>query len=252
MQPIPTRICLRRITTTVVGITKSNIPATQMGKPYSCKKISKDILNKSLFRTSTEQNAGGGFLCGCGTGKTGYDQQQFTAYNKPIAKNANSNSDRNIQINSYGEYGASSAGCGVLMDTTYHNTVHCPFEEFCGLLTRKLLRQISQLESHTIVEGATQNASCFFWPGGNAPTNHKEYQLQEFRTSIPLQKLQSQARSLVPVTEADTEHEAEHTRAQSEVALAASQQVVLPADSASLQDNQVMKSEGYAVEEAKN
>ena len=103
------------------------------------------------------------------------------------------------------------------------NTVHCPFEEFCGLLTRKLLRQIAQLEHHTIVEGAAQNVSCFFWPDDNQPPQqHKEYQLQEFRTSIPLQKLQSQARSLVPVTEADTEQEAFDTRAQSEVALAAS------------------------------
>ena len=51
----------------------------------------------------------------------------------------------------------------------------------------------------------------------------------------------------MPVTEADTEQEAFDTRAQSEAALAASQEVVLPAESASLQNL-----EAAAVEEAKN
>lgn len=135
------------------------------------------------------------------------------------------------------------------MDVLGGGTVHCPFEEFCGLLTRKLLRQLSHLEQHTIVEGASQNVSCFFWPDQNEHSQqHKQtYQLQEFRTSIPLQKAQSQARSLVPVTEADTEQEAFDTRAQSEAALAASQEIVLPAESASLQNL-----EAAAVEEAKN
>jgi hypothetical protein len=40
------------------------------------------------------------------------------------------------------------------MDIMGKDTIKCPFEEFCGLLTRKLLRQLSHLEQHTIVEGA--------------------------------------------------------------------------------------------------
>lgn len=35
----------------------------------------------------------------------------------------------------------------------------------------------------------------------------KQYRLEDFRQSIPLQKAQSQARALVPITEADTEQE---------------------------------------------
>ena len=57
-----------------------------------------------------------------------------------------------------------SAGCNISMDIMGKETIKCPFEEFCGLLTRKLLRQLSHLEQHTIVEGASQNVSCFLWP----------------------------------------------------------------------------------------
>lgn len=49
------------------------------------------------------------------------------------------------------------------------------------------------------------------------------------------------------MTEADTEQEAFDTRAQSEAALAASQEIVLPAESASAQNLGAL-----AVEEAKN
>jgi hypothetical protein len=93
-------------------------------------------------------------------------------------------------------------------------TIRLPFSEFCELITYKLLRQIEQMERHTIVENSAQSVSCFFWPGAVAGSTSKsqEYDLQEFRQSVPLQKAQSQARSLVPITEHGSESEEERSR----------------------------------------
>jgi len=131
--------------------------------------------------------------------------------------------------------------------TMDNNTVHCRFEDFCKLLTSKLLMQLSQIGDTTIVEGASQNASCFFWPGGDKDQDHKQYQLQEFRTSIPLQKAQAQTRSLVPITEADAN--AEYTGAHnSEVAgFNHSQPIAMPSESASQKNL-----DGITVEDARN
>lgn len=56
-------------------------------------------------------------------------------------------------------------------------------------MTYKLLRQIEIMERNTVVENSTQNVSCFFWPSQSVGlTKGQEYDLQEFRQSIPLQK----------------------------------------------------------------
>ena len=86
--------------------------------------------------------------------------------------------------------------------------MHLPFQEFCSLLTFKLLNHLQMCEADTVVEESAQNVSCFFWPNPRLHgtiNNDVKYQLKEFRQSIPLQKMQSQARALVPITEADTE-----------------------------------------------
>ena len=91
-------------------------------------------------------------------------------------------------------------------------TVHLPFADFSALLTHKLIQQLEMLEADTVVEAMAQNVTCVFWPRENIKDQDpsgvdQSYQLQEFRQSNVLQKRQSQARALVPITEADTDQE---------------------------------------------
>lgn len=82
---------------------------------------------------------------------------------------------------------AAQEGCslGSAVSASYDApSVHLPFAEFSGLLTHKLLCQLEMLEADTVVEAASQNVTCFFWPGtkqGQVVTQEPKYQLQEFR-----------------------------------------------------------------------
>jgi len=89
--------------------------------------------NHALMVQSHEESRGGIF-CGCG-GSSDVDKNQFKAYNKPISKNASVHTDRNIQISPHER---ESPGCSIGMSMD-NNTIHCPFEDFCKLLTCKLL-----------------------------------------------------------------------------------------------------------------
>ena len=90
------------------------------------------------------------------------------------------------------------------MSTPEQRTIYLPFSEFQHLMTRKLLKQLREVADDAVVEGTSHSVSCFLWtPVQDWKKDGAQYKIQEFRASDFLQKQQSKARALVPVTEAD-------------------------------------------------
>lgn len=71
-------------------------------------------------------------------------------------------------------------------------------------MTGKILKQVRDAEEHAIVEGVSHTVSCFLWqPSSEFKQEGAKYRIQEFRASDVLQRQQSMAAGLIPVTEAD-------------------------------------------------